>query len=191
MNFLAHLYLSGNDSEIQFGNFIGDWVKGKQFEKYPDKIKQGILLHRNIDTFIDTHQISLCSIKRMRPIYGKYAGIVIDILYDHYLASNWENYSEISLKKYSSEFKKNYLKHKKYLPEKAQHFAPFFILKNRLLCYSNFKCFGDVLLAMSKYTSLPNKKKEAMLHITENYLLYKSEFEDFFELIIKQLGILK
>jgi len=191
MNFLAHIYLSGEDEEVQFGNFIGDWIKGNKYENYPEKIKKGIILHRKIDTFTDSNKISLDSSKRMRAVYGKYAGVVVDILYDHFLASNWEKYSNISLKQYSKNFNKVVRKHYKFLPKRAKSFAPLFLLNNRLVCYANLECFEDVLVKMSIYTSLPDKTKEAIIHIKQNYSEYASEFEAFFKEIRKELNIYK
>ena len=92
MNFLAHIYLSGDSRELLIGNFIGDYVKGKDYEKYPPAIQDGILLHRKIDWFTDDHSITKKAKKLVRGQYGLYAGIVIDIFYDHYLSANWDQY---------------------------------------------------------------------------------------------------
>ena len=79
MNFLAHIYLSGDSREILIGNFIGDYVKGKKIAGYPEEVKRGIMLHRNIDSFTDTHTITRSSKKIIAGKYGLYAGIVVDI----------------------------------------------------------------------------------------------------------------
>ncbi len=97
MNFLAHIYLSGNSEELIIGNYIADAVKGKQFESYQAGIAQGIILHRKIDTYTDTHAIVDLSKERLRPIYRKYATVIIDVLFDHYLAANWKIYSDMPL----------------------------------------------------------------------------------------------
>jgi len=189
MNFLAHIYLSGEDEEIQFGNFIGDWVKGNKYENFPEKIKKGIILHRKIDTFTDSNKIALESSRRMKIVYGKYSGVVVDILYDHFLASNWEKYSDISLKNYAKNFNKVVRKNYKFLPKRAKTYAPAFLLNNRLVCYASLKCFEDVLVKMSIHTSLPDKTKEAIIHIKQNYSEYASEFEAFFKEIRKEFNI--
>ncbi len=185
MNFLAHLYLSGDDEHIKFGNFIADWVKGKKYEIYPDKIKKGILHHREIDSFTDSHPVFRQTTKKLRPLYQKHAGIVTDILYDHFLASNWAVYSNISLEKYAADFyvilKRNY----KYIPEKATKFLPFFIKRNRLVCYAKLSCFKDVMNKMSIYTSLPENTENLMKFIQDNYEIIFSEFTVFFNEIIQ------
>ena len=93
MNFLAHIYLSRDSNDITIGNFIGDYVKGHEFEKYPTGIRNGILLHRKIDYFTDTHAIVKEDKKLFVGRYHKYAGIITDILYDHYLALGWSNFN--------------------------------------------------------------------------------------------------
>ncbi len=94
MNFLAHLYLSGNDEQLMIGNFIADSVKGSSYKNFPDGIKRGILLHRAIDFYSDNHSVFLKSVERLRPNYHKYAGVIVDIFFDHFLAKNWKEYSE-------------------------------------------------------------------------------------------------
>jgi len=96
MNYLAHLYLSGTDEKTMVGNFIGDYVKGSDWQKFPDDIKKGILLHRQIDTFTDAHAKFREAKILFRAEFGLYSGIVVDFLYDHYLAKNWNNYSSVS-----------------------------------------------------------------------------------------------
>ena len=97
MNFLAHLFLSDENPEIMVGNFIADMVKGNSFLGYPTTIGKGIRIHRNIDKFTDSHPIVQLSKKRLRPNYRKYAGVIVDMFYDHLLAVDWHTYSPIPL----------------------------------------------------------------------------------------------
>ena len=95
MNFLAHLYLSGNDPLVRLGNFIGDFVKGRDLaDRYEPAIVKGIELHRAIDEFTDQHAIVKQSKMRLRPKYRHYAPVIVDIFYDHFLAAGWDNHSE-------------------------------------------------------------------------------------------------
>ncbi|HKK60999.1 MAG TPA: hypothetical protein VJ951_00475, partial [Bacteroidales bacterium] len=97
MNFLAHIYLSGNDDQLKLGNFIGDYVKGRAFEQYPEKIQRGILLHRHIDHYTDHNPHTSETRRLLVPKYRHYAGILIDMFYDHFLAINWRRYSRVPL----------------------------------------------------------------------------------------------
>lgn len=185
MNFLAHIYLSGENDDLKFGNFIGDWVKGNKYQTYSKEVQKGILLHRKIDSYTDIHPVVKESIYRMRPAYGKYAGVVIDILYDHYLAKNWGNYSSIKLEDYVNTFHDLIKERFNCLPHKSKRFADPFIKKKRLLCYRNLVCFEDVLNKMAIYTSMPDNTKQAMPIINKSYDLFYKEFQ-FFILDIKK-----
>ena len=80
MNFLAHIYLSGEGNELlTIGNFIADTVRGKEYLQYPEAMQRGILLHRRIDTFTDAHAIFRKSKHRLVPTYNHYAGVLVDI----------------------------------------------------------------------------------------------------------------
>ena len=97
MNYLAHLLLSGNDEDVIFGNFIGDAIKGKRHKDYSCSIQKGILLHRQIDTFTDSHPIYLQSKRRFYKNYPKISGVITDILYDHLLCVEWSKHTNEEL----------------------------------------------------------------------------------------------
>src|SRR5690606_6470869 len=104
MNFLAHIYLSGDDPNVVIGNFIADGIKGKDYQKFPTEIQHGILLHREIDTFTDAHPIVRQSTKRLHKNFGHYSGVLVDVFYDHFLAKNWKHYHEQPLAKFVENF---------------------------------------------------------------------------------------
>ena len=85
MNFLAHIYLSFEDTDLTIGNFIGDFVKGNELDNYSDSIKKGIQLHRAIDSYTDSHEVVQKSKERLRDKYRHYSGVIVDIYYDHFL----------------------------------------------------------------------------------------------------------
>jgi acyl carrier protein phosphodiesterase len=88
MNYLAHAYLSFGLPEITVGGLISDFVKGKKKFDYPDKIQQGISLHRAIDTFTDTHAITQKAKSFFREAYGLYSGPITDVIYDYFVAND-------------------------------------------------------------------------------------------------------
>ena len=97
MNYLAHLLLSGDNKDVLFGNFIGDAIKGKQYNNFSGDIRKGILLHRQIDTFTDSHPIYLKSKRRFYQNYPKISGVITDILYDHLLSIEWGKHTDKKL----------------------------------------------------------------------------------------------
>ncbi|MBI3502554.1 MAG: DUF479 domain-containing protein [Bacteroidetes bacterium] len=181
MNFLAHLYLSGNDEQLMIGNFIADSVKGSAYNNFPVGIKKGILLHRAIDFYSDNHPVFLKSVERLRPNYRKYAGVIIDIFYDHYLAKNWKNYSDKPLEQYASEVHSLMLKNILLMPEKSLMFLKYAIRTNRLVSYAGLDGIGEVLYGMSRHTTFKSNMEFAVKDLKEHYSEFENEFKLFFE----------
>ena len=134
LNFLAHTYLSGNDEDLKIGNFLGDFVKGRLNKlskaQYSEGIIKGMALHREIDFFTDSHSVVRRSIDRLQPKYHKFSGIVVDMFYDHVLARNFAQYSEISLEKYSQNFYDLLEKRKTDIPEAMERMIESLVRRN-------------------------------------------------------------
>ena len=185
MNYLAHIFLSGNDDEILIGNFIGDYVKGRDYDLYTPSVKKGILLHRRIDAYTDRHKIVQQSKSYFISKYHKYAGIIIDILYDHFLVVNWDRFSPTPL----NDFKANLFDCLKYnyniLPERVQFFMPSFIKNDWIEVYSSIEGIIHVLLRMSMRTTLPDQSEFAREILRKYYVQLQSEFLTYFPEIIR------
>jgi len=185
MNYLAHTYLSGDNDNIKVGNFLGDWVKGSDYLKYPEDIKTGIMMHRNIDAFIDQHSIMHLSASRFRSRYARYSGVIIDILYDHYLANSWKDFCVVPLRDYVNKLHNVMLNNFEILPPKLQNFLPGFMNERWIERYATIDGIRDVLETMSKRTSLPNETEFAISVIEAFYADFRHEFFDFFGQIIE------
>lgn len=103
MNYLAHAYLSFNDPEVLLGNMISDHVKGRKKFDYNLQVQKGIMLHRNIDAFTDQHPITKTAMKFFKPVYGLYAGAFVDVVYDHFLSLDVNEFTEASLFSFSQD----------------------------------------------------------------------------------------
>jgi acyl carrier protein phosphodiesterase len=185
MNFLAHLYLSPEDNNIVFGNFIADSVKGKAFETFSQKIQQGILLHREIDRFTDQHDVFKQSKIRLSSKYRMYSGVIVDIFYDHFLAKNWIDYSEKDLHLFVSNAYQMLVGHFKILPPRSKRILPFMIAQNWLVNYSNLNDLRKVFRGMSRRTSNSAGMLNAVDDLEEYYELFEDEFKAFFPDIIQ------
>lgn len=185
MNYLAHIFLSGTSEELLIGNFIGDYVKGSDYNKYPPSIKKGIILHRRIDTFTDRHKIIHQSMKYFAPKYHKYAAIIIDIIYDHFLVLNWQKFSHENINDTKDRvfqvLKSNYA----ILPERVQFFVPSFIQNDWIDIYSTIDGIINVLMRMSMRTTLPDHSEYAREIMRKYYVQLQSEFLIFFPDIIR------
>jgi acyl carrier protein phosphodiesterase len=186
MNFLAHIYLSGDNPLIQLGNFAGDWIKGNitsSEKKYPADMVLGIKMHRFIDSFTDSDSTVQKSVSRLKTDFGLYASIVNDVVYDYFLAKNWEKYSTESLEEYSSRFYANCLKYFDILPPEVKLIIPHLILSGRLESYKTLHGLQAALKTMSEKTSLPDLAEKAVKIVKDNTNAYQEEFSAFWEII--------
>lgn len=187
MNFLAHLYLSGTDPDVMTGNFIGDFVKGRpHYQHMPEKVVAGIELHRIIDAFTDSHPVVARSKKRLWPKYRHYAGVIIDIYYDHFLAINWGDYHQDLLPDYA-EACYQILQSRTYtLPEPVNFLLPHMIRGNWLVNYSKLEGIHRALSGMARRTTFVSKMEESVKDLEESYEAFKTEFQLFFPDLISE-----
>lgn len=181
MNFLAHIYLSGDNTSITIGNFIADGIKGKRYAKYPKDVQIGILLHREIDTFTDAHPTVRMSTKRLHNNYGHYSGVIVDILYDHFLAKNWSRYSDTPLDLYIDNFYEELKANFTILPLRIQKMMPYMIADNWLLSYAKIEGIQKVLNGMNHRTNNISGMHRATAELQEFYREFEDEFTVFFE----------
>ena len=104
MNYLAHIYLSENNDESKLGNFLGDFANKSLENNFEYSIRNGIFMHRKLDSFTDSNLVFLESKKRISSLNRRFAGVLIDMFYDHFLAKNWSEYSPMSLEEYADNF---------------------------------------------------------------------------------------
>ncbi len=180
MNFLAHLFLSGENEEIITGNFIADHVKGNEIQKFSDPIKNGIYLHRKIDNFTDTHPLFLQSKTRLTDKYRKYSGVIVDMFYDHFLSANWNDYSAEPLEDYTSRMFAVIVKQYALLPEKTKRIIHFMSKENWLAGYGRIDGLARALSGMARRTPFDSGMENAVVDLQRDYGLYEQEFRGFF-----------
>ena len=183
MNFLAHLYLSENNTNIMIGNFIADHIKGNNYDGFSKEIQQGVFLHREIDTFTDAHEVVRKSKRRLHERYRHYDGVIIDIFYDYFLAKNWADYSVIPLDIYTDSINKFFYEISPELPLKSQNFIKYMIQYNILFNYQFKDGIERVLNGMNTRT----KGKSQMNLAIEDLTILHQEFEDDFTIFFKDL----
>lgn len=184
MNFLAHIYLSGTDPDVIIGNFIADGIKGKRYQNYPEGIRKGILLHRFIDTYTDAHPTVRKSTARLHANYGHYSGVIVDILYDHYLAKNWLNYHQQPLEDFVQEFYELLHTHFDVLPARTKQLMPYMINDNWLLSYATVNGISKILSQMNHRTQGRSRMDQAVAELQEHYQAFEIEFTEFFDQLI-------
>lgn len=180
MNFLAHLFLAGNNKYSIIGNFIADHVKGSSIDLYNEEIKQGIRFHRKIDQYTDSHEVVRRTIPTLRPNFHKYAGVVLDMYYDHFLGNNWERYSNESLEEFTGRIYEILRSSYDILPQRSRFMLPFMMAENWLLNYRNFEGLHQALAGISRRTTFGSGLENAVDHLKNHYELYQVSFNDFF-----------
>ena len=194
MNYLAHIYLSGNDRRIQVGNFIGDAVKGDAYKHYPSVIREGILLHRKIDDYSDHHPAVKEAVALGRGEFGRYSPVVTDIFFDYFLAINFREYAGVGLRRFAFGFYGGMLRNYAFLPPRIKGFLWHFILTNRLCRYATLEGVRQSLEIMVEYRGLQVSPSGAIellaAHREEWQVLFRDFFPDLQQMCRNELAIL-
>jgi len=181
MNFLAHASLSGSDEQLLIGNFIADAVKGNHLSRFTEGIRKGILLHREIDAYTDRHPVFIRSRERLQPEYGRYSGVIVDIYYDHFLASGYGKYFEEDLSEFALHVYGLMLRNYNLLPAKSKRILPYMIIHNWLVGYANFTDLQWVFNGMSRRSKRYQSGMEnAVVSLKDNYKAFEEDFHAFF-----------
>ena len=181
MNFLAHIYLSGSSDLIKIGNFIADGVRGNQYLSFDFEIQKGIVLHRAIDTYTDEHPLFRKCTKRLHSHYHHYSGVIVDVFFDHFLAKNWNYYSEESLEDFVQNFYISLTTYEMHLTEKAKLMQPYMIKQNWLLNYRSIDGIEKILTQMDRRTKNVSMMRNSVTELKHYYSEFEQDFTDFFE----------
>lgn len=184
MNFLAHMYLSGKDEGLIIGNFIADMVKGNAYIDYPEHIQKGILLHRKIDSFTDNHPVFRKTKRRILKEQGKYSSVVVDMFYDHFLAKEWNFFSDEKLDDFVSRNYMLMIKNHRILPDRARYILPYMIKQNWLVNYAELVPLAQVFDRMDQRTEYKSGMKTGAETLKKYYADIKKDFFEFMPEII-------
>ena len=184
MNFLAHVYLSEDNFSLAIGNLIADRVKGKDLTNFSAMIQKGILLHRKIDTFTDHHPLFKECDSILFSIYRHYSRVIIDIYFDHFLASNWDKYNSKNLKVFSNEFYDALKIESENFPENIKNFSRTLIFYNWFDSYKTITDLELILTQMAQRTRFPSKLSASKKQLKGNYTYFYNHFSSFMEEVI-------
>jgi acyl carrier protein phosphodiesterase len=184
MNFLAHAYLSRDSETLLIGNFIGDFVKGTQYNHFDQGIIDGILMHRRIDHFTDNHEVFKRSRRRIREKYRHYSGVIIDLFYDHFLARNWGDYENRSLEEFADHVYSILQENYEIIPAEAKRMLPYMMKYNWLVNYSTVDGIDQSLKGLSRRTIHQSGMENAAGDLLSLYPEFEMDFVEFFHEII-------
>jgi acyl carrier protein phosphodiesterase len=188
MNFLFHMLLSGDDDQLLVGNFMGDFVKGRLDDRFPPRIRQGVALHRRIDSFAGRDPHFRQSRLRISAHYGLYRGVLVDLFYDHFLVREWDQWSDEPFKNYLARTRTVVDQHHRSLPERMQPLIP--VIFNELLpSYSEVAGIGRALERMSRRVTRANPLAGGETELTRHYEELYDDFRSFMPAIRKFVDV--
>ncbi len=185
MNYLAHLYLSEPNEEAWLGSLLGDFVKGPLDGRYSAHITRAIALHRKIDSFTDAHPVVLQSKSRISPVRRRYAGIMIDMFYDHFLAKYWREFHDEPLDEFTARIYAILDRRHAMLPDRFQRMAPNMAKWNWLASYAHVPSIHTSLDRMSQRIRRENPLLNSADELTQHYAELESDFRIFLPQVLR------
>ncbi len=180
MNYLAHAYLAESSDEFLVGSFIGDFVKGSVGENFSTEIANGIHFHRRVDTYADNHKLTRTSRNFFSRKRRRYAGIILDICYDHFLSKHWSTYAEAELSGFIERIYSVLKRHRSILPQKLQTVLPRMLEQDWLACYRTLDGVDITLNRIAKRITRANFLSGSVDEVQSNYRRLEDNFLAFF-----------
>ena len=180
MNYLAHLYLSGDIEDLMIGNFIGDSVRGDEYNRLKPTVQAGVRLHREIDRFTDSHNTVRRSKKRMWHVFGRYSSVVADVFLDHFLASDWDAYHSQSLEAFAVSVESILRPRLAEIPDRSRRFFNYMTQNRVLLSYASITGTGKALSQMAKRARFESHMEHGAAELSRCYEAYHQDFRSFF-----------
>jgi len=185
MNFLAHVYLADDSDESIVGSLMGDFVKGPLDARRADAFTHAIAMHRRIDSFTDAHPIVAASRGRVSAERRRYAGILVDVFYDHFLARHWRDYSDVALERFTARVYAALRAHHAVLPERLQYMAPRMAAGDWLASYCHVEAVAIALDRMGERLKRGNALLGSAAELEANYAAFEADFEAFFPEVVR------
>ena len=185
MNYLAHLFLAGPEPEALLGALMGDFVKGPLGERFPPAITHALALHRRIDTFTDAHPVTMASRTRISPARRRFAGIMVDLFYDHFLAREWDRHAAEPLDAFCARVYALLEQHDALLPPRLQSIAPRMARFDWLGSYVQVESIHATLDRMSLRFKRENSLVGAGAELDANYTALEADFRTFFPDVVR------
>lgn len=185
MNYLAHLLLAGPEPHALLGALMGDFVKGPLDQRYPPAITRALLLHRRVDTFTDAHPVTAASRRRISPDRRRFAGIMVDLFYDHFLARDWDAHANEPLDAFTARVYALLGQHEALLPDRLRSIAPHMAESNWLASYARVESIHTTLDRMSLRLKRENRLTGAGTELDANYAAMEGDFRAFFPDLVR------
>ncbi|MBC2655282.1 DUF479 domain-containing protein [Pseudomonas sp. MSSRFD41] len=179
MNYLAHLHLGGQRPGQLLGSLYGDFVKGRLQGQFAPEVEAAIQLHRRIDTYTDSHPVVTAALARFAQTRRRYAGIVIDVFFDHCLARDWAQYADRPLQAFTADVYRA-LAAEPRLPGRLAQIAPYMAADDWLGSYRDFQVLEQILRGIARRLSRPEELTAAMGELERLYQPLSEDFREFY-----------
>lgn len=184
MNLLAHALLAGADDDVRFGSMIGDFVRGTIDPTLPEGVREGIALHRAVDAYTDAHSEVVAARMLFEPPYRRYAGILLDVWFDHLLARDWSRHATGTLHAFSHGVQALLRQRAGELPPRMRGFAAYLHRNDLPEAYRERAMIGVVLHGLSQRLSRENPLAQALPVIETHAALVQQHFDRFLPALI-------
>ena len=184
MNYLAHCLLSCSEEDLLIGNFIADSIRNKDLDALLPRVRDGVYLHRKIDSYTDTHAMTRLGTARLHASHGKYASVIIDIYFDYLLVKNWERYTSQDLGEWTQNIYEILQRRKADIPLKMRKNLPFMIKDNWLMRYGTEEGLRFTFDKMKSRLKYPEMFDGATDNLLNNYDAFEKEFHQFFPEVV-------
>lgn len=189
MNYLAHLYLAGDDEQALVGNLLGDFVKGRlENLPYSGAVRRGIRQHRLVDSFSDAHPLVLQSKRRISGERRRYAGIIIDLAYDHFLARHWEPLTGGDLESFCDRAYRILEDARPWLPDPMPRVVGRMSADDWLGSYRRLDNVGLALDNIARRFRRPTTLPGAQIELEACYPALEQDFLAFFPELVQAVG---
>ncbi|MGN2243368.1 ACP phosphodiesterase [Frateuria sp. GZRR33] len=180
MNHLAHALLAGADGERVLGGVLGDFVRGAPDPSLPGGVREGIALHRAIDGYTDRHPEVLAARALFEPPYRRYAGIALDMWFDHLLARDFGRWSTLPLTGFSSSLRELLRRQDALLPPTARRFAHYMQANDLPAAYADPVVLDRALAGIGQRLQRDNPLGRMLPVLQETDAPLQARFDAFF-----------
>ncbi len=180
MNYLAHTLLADGDADLEVGGILGDFVRGKPGPALPVGLRAGIRLHRAVDSYTDAHAVVGAARRLFEPPWRRYAGIMLDVWFDHCLARDFERWSTAPLERFSIRLRHRLQARDPLLPPSLQRFVAYMRAHDLPAAYAETEVIGRVLEGIGSRLSRPNPLADALPQLVTRDAELMRHFNAFF-----------
>jgi acyl carrier protein phosphodiesterase len=189
MNFLAHMLCSNDTPGSMLGNFLADFVKGDVEGRFPREVVEGIRHHRKADCFTDSHEVFAASRRLVSGPRRRYAGVIIDVLYDHFLATDWDRYCSTELDDFVGRVYDNLGRHDVAVPHPVPMVIEKMVREDWLRSYATVEGIDLTFRRISRRLQRENPLDTAIEELERNYEPLREHFHSFFPQVAARFRI--